>query len=311
MFGTEKRCKHAYLGPKMKHEGPVIDTVDDINVIDCNTCGFKHVTPLPSEEELNAFYEKEYYNKDKPQYLRDSEEDAEWWEMTYAEYFHLFENYCSKETAKVLEIGSGPGLFLKCGKERGWNLTGIEPSKQAFEYSLQFGAPVINAFFSEESAQTLGTFDIIFMDTLLEHIADPIALIQLAKSILNKKGLLCIISPNDYNPLQKILREKKNYAPWWVVPHHHLNYFDFQSIQNLLTSQGFTIKEKLGTFPIEFFLLCGDNYIGNRQLGREVHAKRKQFEKNLMESNPELLKAFYQSLGKQGVGRSFVVLAQH
>lgn len=295
----------------MKHDGPVVDTVDQIQIIDCESCGFKHVSPLPTEEALNPLYKKEYYDKEKPQYINDSEEDIEWWQITYREYFHLFEKYLTKESAKVLEVGSGPGLFLKCGKENGWDVTGIEPSKQAYDYSLQFGAPVINDFFSKESVEKLGTFDIIFMDTLLEHVPDPIAIIQLAKSILNKGGLLCIISPNDYNPLQKILREHQNYSPWWVVPHHHLNYFDFQSVQKLLNRQGFTIREKLGTFPMEFFLLCGDNYIGKRKLGREVHNKRKIFEKTLNVSNPELLRVFYQSLGDQGLGRSFVILAQY
>jgi SAM-dependent methyltransferase len=291
------------------HQGTVIDSIEGVDVIACETCGFKHVIPLPSQEELDALYAKDYYSSEKPQYLADSEEDLLWWEMTYTEYFRLFEAYLSKNTARVLEIGSGPGFFLKCGKQLGWDVIGIEPSQQAYAYSQQFGVNVVHDFFNEESAKQLGKFDLIFMDTFLEHIPDPIGTIALCRSLLNPNGMLCIISPNDYNPLQKILREEADYPPWWVVPKHHLNYFDFASIQNLLKIQGFRVDETLGSFPMEFFLMCGDDYVGDSKLGRTVHRKRKSFEQLMLKSDPELLRAFYRWLGKQGLGRSFVVLA--
>lgn len=292
------------------HQGNVIDSIDGIDVIACSACGFKHVDPLPSQEELDTLYQNEYYSSEKPQYLKDSEEDQSWWEMTYRHYFHLFGKHLHKESPRLLEIGSGPGYFLKVGKELGWDVLGIEPSKQAIAFSDQFDVPVVHGFFNDASAKELGTFDLIFMDTLLEHVPDPASTLALCHSILNPGGLICIISPNDYNPLQQILREHANYKPWWVVPRHHLNYFDFESIQTLLQKQSFNLLESQGTFPMEFFLLCGDNYIGNGSLGRDLHGKRKAFEELLMKSNPELLQSFYQWLGDQGIGRSFVVIAK-
>lgn len=293
-----------------QHTGEVIDTIDEIDVIACTTCGFKHVNPLPSQEELDALYQEEYYSSEKPQYLKDSEEDQNWWEMTYREYFKLFEKHVQTESPRLLEIGSGPGFFLKVGKEVGWDVLGIEPSKQAIAFSDQFDVPVVHDFFNEESAKKLGTFDLIFMDTLLEHVPDPASTIALCHTILNPGGLLCVISPNDYNPLQQTLREHAGYQPWWVVPRHHLNYFDFDSIKSLLQKQSFKVLESQGTFPMEFFLLCGDNYIGNSQLGRELHFKRKALEEVMIKSNPKLLQSFYQWLGEQSVGRSFVVIAK-
>ncbi|CCB91277.1 putative SAM-dependent methyltransferase [Waddlia chondrophila 2032/99] len=292
------------------HQGNVIDTIDGIDVIECTVCGFKHVNPLPSQEELETLYKKEYYSLDKPQYLKDSEEDQEWWEMTYRQYFHLFDKHLKKEAPSLFEIGSGPGFFLKVGKEHGWDVLGIEPSKQAVAFSKQFDVPVIHDFFHEETAKKLGTFDLIFMDTLLEHVPNPSSMIALCSSLLNPGGLLCVISPNDYNPLQKILRNQKNYPPWWIVPRHHLNYFDFTSIQSLFKQHQLQVVESLGTFPMEFFLLCDDNYIENHALGREVHGKRKTLEKLMLANNPKLLESFYQWLGMQGLGRSFVVIAK-
>lgn len=292
------------------HKGKVIDTIDGIDVIECDSCGFKHVSPLPSQKELEALYRDEYYSSEKPQYLKDSEEDQAWWEMTYRQYFYLFDKHLQKQDRRLLEIGSGPGFFLKVGKERGWDVLGIEPSMQAINYSQQFDVPVVHDFFTEKSAEKLGTFNLIFMDTLLEHVPDPAAIITLCRSILNPGGLLCIVSPNDYNPLQQLLRDHAGYTPWWIVPRHHLNYFNFTSIKNLLQKHQFKVMESQGTFPMEFFLLCGENYVGNGSLGRELHGKRKTFEKQMHTGNPDLLQAFYQWLGEQKLGRSFVVIAR-
>ena len=293
-----------------EHSGEIIDTVDGIHVIECASCGFKHVLPLPSQEELDALYQEEYYSSEKPQYLKHTEEDQSWWEMTYRQYFDLFDKHLQKESPRLLEIGSGPGIFLKVGKERGWDVLGIEPSQQAIASSDQFDVPVVHDFFSAESVENLGTFDLIFMDTLLEHVPDPASTIDLCQSILNPGGLLCVISPNDYNPLQQILRENAQFSPWWVVPSHHLNYFNFDSIKALLERHHLHVVESQGTFPMEFFLLCGDNYVGNGPLGRELHGKRKAFEKLMLSSNPGLLERLYQWLGTQGLGRSFLIIAQ-
>jgi len=104
-------------GKNSAHSGDVIDGID---VIACASCGFKHILPLPSQSELDALYKDAYYSSEKPQYLKDSdsEEDQAWWEMTYRRDFDLFDKHLQKETPRLLEIGSGPGFFLKVGKER-------------------------------------------------------------------------------------------------------------------------------------------------------------------------------------------------
>lgn len=43
----------------------------------------------------------------------------------------MFEKYLSKKQRRILDIGCGPGFFLKFGKERSWKTFGIEPSIKA------------------------------------------------------------------------------------------------------------------------------------------------------------------------------------
>jgi len=66
--------------------------------------------------------------------------------------------------------------------------------------------------------------------------------------------------------------------PWWVAPPHHVNYFDAQSIQRVLKPR-FDIVSVDTSFPIDLFLLMGDNYVGpeNDAMGRACHASARRW----------------------------------
>ena len=293
---------------KIIHKGKILDKKEGVSIIECISCGFKHVNPIPSEEDLAKFYKKEFYSKGKPNYFRETKEDLSWWMATYNNYYALLEKHTKGR--KILDVGSGPGHFLVCGKKRGWNVLGFEPSFDAWKYSKRRKLAVVNDFFSYESAKQYGPFDVIHTSMVLEHVPNPATFIEDMKKLLKPNGIIAIFCPNDYNPLQEILQKKLKFKPWWVVPTHHLNYFDVSSMKKLLSKNGFEVVEKLATFPMEFFPLSGDNYIGNTSLGRECHLRRKKFEMLLFENNPQLLNNLYASFATQGIGREFFFIAQ-
>ena len=51
------------------HHGPIVCRSGDYDVIECETCGFKHVDPLPTEAELDHIYQNEYYTTTIPDYV--------------------------------------------------------------------------------------------------------------------------------------------------------------------------------------------------------------------------------------------------
>jgi hypothetical protein len=58
------------------------------------------------------------------------------------------------------------------------------------------------------------------------------------------------------------------------------------------------------SFPIDMFLLMGDNYIGEDAMGRLCHTKRKKMELNLEEAGlNEVKRDLYKCLAKIGLGR--------
>jgi len=182
------------------HSGKLLDSKNGYDVIECSLCNNKHIIPIPSEDDLKRVYEDEYYDEEKPLYIERMNEDMEWWNLSYDDRYDSFEEHLNGKRRKILDIGSGPGLFLKRGKDRGWDVTGVEPSKQAFDYSSnELGLNIHNMFLNEETKNALDRFDVIHLSEVLEHIPHPERLLRIAYEKLNKGGLVCIVVPNDYN----------------------------------------------------------------------------------------------------------------
>lgn len=292
------------------HAGVIVQSYDGNDVIGCRACGFKHLVPIPSDDELAEAYQTEYYADEKPHYFDRHREDLDWWNLAYGDRYDVFEEHLGAERRTLLDIGSGPGFFLLHGKERGWEVRGIEPARQAAEHGRGLGLEVDNEFYSSETAPGLGRYDVVNMSEVLEHIPDPVAFLSLVHDHLANDGLLCVVVPNDFNPLQLVLRDSMGFDPWWVT-HHHLNYFDFESLAGLFERSGFEVIHTEATFPIDLFLLMGDNYIGDDELGRICHGRRRNLEFNLAAGGRNDLKRdLYRRLAEIGLGREIVLVGR-
>ena len=293
------------------HHGVVVAAANGFDVIECRKCGFKHIVSIPTEQELEHAYRHEYYTQEKPLYLDRYRQDLDWWNTVYTHRYEILEQYLPPSRRRILDIGSGPGFFLLNGQNRGWQVKGVEPSEQAAQHSVNLGLDVENIFFSEQTATALGEFDAINMGEVLEHIPQPTALLQLAHARLSEGGVVCLVVPNDFNPLQLILRDHLGFDPWWVAPPHHINYFDFVTLANLLSKCGFEVLHQESTFPIDLFLLMGDNYINNDAVGRACHSRRMILEKNLSAGGAgELMTSIYNRLSELNLGREVVMFAR-
>ena len=294
-----------------EHSGPVWDQANGFDVIDCQQCEFAHAVPLPNQQELERIYRSEYYTEVKPQYFERATEDLEWWNAVYDEWYEGFEKLLPPCRRRILDVGSGPGFFLLRGKERGWQTLGIEPSREAAAHAQSLGLEVLNDFLIDGTARQLGSFDVVHMHEVLEHLPDPLAVLRIVHDLVNHNGLVSVVVPNDYNPLQAIVRRQRGQSPWWIVPPHHLNYFSGRSLARLVKKAQFSVLQRTSTFPLELFLIMGEDYIGNDQVGRAIHGKRKRLELTLRDEKLQSAKRrIYAMLARMGIGREVVLVAQ-
>jgi SAM-dependent methyltransferase len=291
------------------HEGERVTRAGDFDIIACRPCGFRHAVPLPDPVELDGVYREEYYSLEKPNFIAYAQEDQEWAELAQTDRLAIFERLLPRERRRLLDIGCGPGWFLKTAKERGWQVRGIEPSRQAAAHARSLGIDMVEGFFRAGSAPGLGAFDAVHLNNVLEHVPNPIEVLTLARDVLTPGGLLCVNVPNDFTPFQRSAASALSLPEWWVAPPHHLNYFDFDSLAALYERLGFTVRERTTSFPMEQFLMMGLNYTTDPALGRACHAQRKSFDLALERAGfKEARRGFYRALAETGLGREAVLI---
>src|SRR6187402_3124681 len=95
------------------HNGPRIAHAKDHDIIDCFTCGFRHVLPLPDPAALEREYRENYYSEEKPNFIAHADEDQAWFELAQNDRLAIFEKLLPSGRRRLLDIGCGPGFFLK------------------------------------------------------------------------------------------------------------------------------------------------------------------------------------------------------
>ena len=159
-------------------------------------------------------------------------------------------------------------------------------------------------------------FDVIFLMSVAEHVANFSLLIKTLFNKLNKGGLLIIQVPNEYGLVHKKYAKdnklKKNDMPFYN-PLDHLNYFNKNSLKNSVLNN---IKMRLITmysdFPIEMFMLNNDtNYYKNKHFGKNAHDLRMKITNLLQKNNKptDIVKYYEQSLNI-GLGRTITAIFQ-
>ncbi|AKA70306.1 class I SAM-dependent methyltransferase [Clostridium scatologenes] len=280
--------------------------------------GYKRIEPIPTSEELKIYYEKRYYdvlkqrgNKDSTAKLLDSEEgnsqEIEWLKNTYFEdACDVFYKYIKKDNPELLDVGCGTGEMLEYFKSHGYIVQGIEPSEEAFDISTLKDIQVYNGdldmFFQNNNKK----FDCINLTNVLEHIVHPEQVLLKCRKMLQKQGIIRIKVPNDYSVFQEIADNIYELNKWWVCIPDHVNYFNFKSMEKLLLKTGYNVVYKTTDFPMELFLLMGDNYVKEPHLGKESHKRRMNFELSIPK---ETRRKFYDHLSEIEIGREIIIYA--
>lgn len=114
-----------------EHRGARLAARNGHEVIACEICGFSHAVPLPDPEALEREYRETYYAEEKPTYLLHAGEDQDWARLAQIDRLDALARLLPANRRRLLDIGSGPGFFVKTAVEQDWQAEGIEPSRQA------------------------------------------------------------------------------------------------------------------------------------------------------------------------------------
>lgn len=278
--------------------------------------GFMRVTPAPSDAEIEAFYAAEFYSGEYKNFNNSSlaiqERDPEFQNLHRELLLEEIERArgASIKDAAVLDIGCGWGLTLKFLAARGAKGYGFDPSTEAVDWCRSQGLDVVQGGVNRLDHFNEKRFDVVLMQNVLEHLKDPETVVRGVYEILKPGGIFVCAVPNDFSVLQECAVERLGLRQWWVAPPAHLSYFGSDSLAALLKGTGFDLHVMESSFPLEAFLLMGDDYISKPELGRDCHQKRVNFELALDSTGRrQQLRQLYRALAGVGMGRILTAYA--
>ncbi|HKR07150.1 MAG TPA: class I SAM-dependent methyltransferase [Bacteroidia bacterium] len=220
---------------------------ETFQIIQCEGCGFKFTNPRPTEESIGKYYQSTDYisHSNVSKGLINSIYQVVR-QFTISKKIKLIKSI-SKEGKNILDYGSGTGEFLYAIKKSGWNAKGAEPNSDARNYAinnhlLEVVEPAEIRFFPK------GSFDIITLWHVLEHIHKLNEIIDELKKMLAINGKIIVAVPNNKAAEQLI------YGQSWAaydVP-RHLYHFNLDSIKQLFENHQMKV-EKFMTMPFDAF----------------------------------------------------------
>lgn len=136
---------------------------------------------------------------------------------------------------KVLEIGSSSGYFLEVLSSAGANVYGVELNEEYGDYASSLGYAVIQC--PVEDLGFLDEFDLVVMFHTLEHVCDPMAVIQAVHLALVDGGSFMGEVPNQDDWRIKIF-DNEVVKRFHYDPNHYY-YFSPVTLNNYLGKCGF------------------------------------------------------------------------
>jgi 2-polyprenyl-3-methyl-5-hydroxy-6-metoxy-1,4-benzoquinol methylase len=279
--------------------------------------GFFQVSPTPQLDEITRYYTEEFYSAKYKAFnnsaLEVQEADREFHDVHRQDIVDTIERLsgCPLVGQTILDVGCGWGQAMLYWASKGAQCFGFDPAPEAVDYVRSRGLECVPAGMERMDVFGGRRFDVVTLMNVLEHLADPVGVMQeIRTKVLAPNGLLVIEVPNEFNAFQLAGQKLHDLHQWWVAPPAHLNYFSATTLAETLRGTGYTVRHAESTFPLEMFLVMGDKYVGDGKLGRACHERRMAFEMNLRAMGmADQLHRFYEALAKVDLGRQVIAYA--
>lgn len=277
-----------------------------------NQLGFLEVVARPSPEELADYYERRYYQNENGNYRSSyPSEEIEVIQLRIslrgARALELMER---AEPGSLLDVGCGEGFVLAAFAAQGWTVAGVDHSRA--------GVDAMNPGFADQVEQgdlfallnqrilAGESHDLVWLGNVLEHVLDPLGLLDSLRSLVAPGGLLVVTVPNDGNAYHEdLLVRGAIHERFWIAIPDHMSYFTVDSLRRTAEATGWDCLDVQADFPIDLFLAHeGSNYVNDRSQGGAAHRARLHFERIIGATGIEAANRLYSALADVGLGRN-------
>ena len=265
----------------------------------CRQCGLVYANPRAPEAAILERYNRDYFwNEYLPAAgAAEGRIDDEVLDARHGAILRLL-GHEAPAGGRLVEVGTGAGLFLRAASRAGWDVAGVELSPDASAFARDRLGLDVRTERAEAMTFAAGSFDVAVMFDVIEHLFEPRAVLEATRRALKPGGLLVVTTPN----FDALSRYALGIA-WAVLnPFEHLYYFSEATLTALLASCGYAGVRRIRTFG-GWGAIESMNY-------RYTHApeswRRSLYERGVRRLSP----ARVQSVQRFGAADTLLMLAQ-
>lgn len=216
------------------------------NVFRCSDCNFGFIYPRPTPTETQHFYDLDaYYTQGKSHMVETGAPSFNSkirthlaWRADKGEALINIITESVKPNSTILDIGCGAGTLLQKLAQLGYIAIGVERDTRSLSLDEK-NLKVLEGTAESIPAEILPrSCDGIVISHVLEHLTDPITVLQNAAKLLKPNGLLFCEVPNNES-----LIAKQSGLSWehLDIP-RHINFFDEKTLKLVAQNAGLKVK---------------------------------------------------------------------
>ncbi|MGN9844776.1 class I SAM-dependent methyltransferase [Nonomuraea sp. H19] len=199
-------------------------------VVRCPSCGFLYRNPNIRPERLGDLYATGYSSFLTGKYAANRQRR---YALTMKAFSPVFDE---GKKRRLLDFGSGVGLFLELAEQRGFDAFGVDLSPESVTAANERLSTAKTYFGAPEDVPEIasGGFDVITLWSVLAHLPRPLEDFRKFRGLLAPGGVLLILTVNARSLLLKA------YGPTWSgFTKNHLMFYSSETVRTLLGRTGF------------------------------------------------------------------------
>ena len=238
--------------------------------------------PLETNPGTKTIYElvKSAGSRIPPHYL---EKDYRWRLFMQKAALDLTAMYLRpKPNASLLDVGCGSGKRMQLLRDLGWSVEGVDNDLQAIGQAQNKGLNVRLGNL-EEQEYSDNRFDAITMSHVIEHVHQPLSLLQECHRILKPGGKLVVVTPNAESWGHRLFKDA------WVHldPPRHLHLYSSKTLRKLVGKVYFGNIKTFTTLHWHDITFQGSKSVG--QTGRYIIDGSQTWNTNIWARSMEFL----------------------
>lgn len=198
-------------------------------LVECQSCRMRYVTPrVPGSCALEGYtvaIDEAFVSQAAAR------------EATFRRSLAVVQRVWGRPPGRLLDVGTAGGSFLQGARAAGWTVTGCEPNRWLGQWGRDhYGIPVIPGTVFELQGES-ESFDVITLWDVLEHTADPRAVLRECWRLLAPGGLLAVNYPDIGSWIARAMGRR---WPFLLSVHYH--YFTRRTMRRMLETTGFSVR---------------------------------------------------------------------